>query len=138
MRVRMTPIHRDEFFHDGRGPELQSVHWDYNGRLLRAIDYFNPTDPHESSALKHVLIVKPQIVMITPEEVINYGKDGQGMSVHKPAAMFDLGRTDWLRSFAPRHLGRCRHFQMFFYDELFDIVAEDIRCVAGGYESRAG
>ena len=134
----MQPIHTDEFFHDGRGPEIHYIHWAQNGALLQAIDYFNPHAVHESSALKHVLIVKPQIVMITPEEAINYSRDGQGMISYKPAAMFDLGRTDWFQSFAQRHLGHCRHFQMFFYDELLDIIAEDIRCHAGGFKSRAG
>src|SRR5262245_47529696 len=121
----MTPIYRDEFFHDGRGPAIQSVHWGFNGTILQAIDYLNPT-ASELSAVKHVLILKPQVVMITPEEVINYSQHGKGLSVHKPAAMFDLGRTDWLQSFAPRHLDRYRHFQMFFYDELFDIIVEDV------------
>jgi hypothetical protein len=125
------PIHTTAFYHDGRGPTLQKVHWDAGGTILRAIDYVNPND--EGVALKHVAFLKPQVAMVTPEEVIDYGRVGSDLSRHKPAAMFDLGRSDWLRSFAPRHLERCRHFQLFFYDELFEVLAEGVNCRVGAF-----
>ena len=52
----------------------------------------------------------------------------------RPAALFDLGRSDWLRSFAPQHLARCRHYRLVFYDELFDVICEDVECRDGGYQ----
>jgi hypothetical protein len=36
----------------------------------RAIDYSNPDDA--ANDIKHLRFVAPQVVMITPEEVINY------------------------------------------------------------------
>lgn len=125
----MTPIHVAEFFHDGRGPELQRIHWDPTGACLRGLDYFNPDDVHEPASLRRVVITKPQVVMITPEEVIDYTKvGGDALVRHRPAAMFDLGHSDWFRSFSPRHLGSGRHFRLFFYDELIDLIAEGVDC----------
>lgn len=125
----MKPICVENFFHDGRGPELQRIHWGPNGVGIRAIDYFTPDDVHETASLRRVLIRKAQVVMVTPEEVIDYGKvGGDALVQHRPAAMFDLGTSDWLKSFSPRHLGECRHFRMFFYDELVDVIAEGVEC----------
>lgn len=124
----MKPIWVEKFFHEGRGPELQEVHWGPGGAVLRALDYFNPDDVHDSGSLKRVIIHKPQVVMITPEEVINYGPATEALVRYRPAAMFDLGASDWLRGFSQRHLGACRHYQLFFYDELFDVIAEGVEC----------
>ncbi|MFZ4736608.1 MAG: hypothetical protein ACOYM9_11720 [Bradymonadia bacterium] len=125
----MKPIYVEEFFHDGRGPELQRIHWGPNGVGIRELAYFNPDDAHGPANLKRVIVTKPQVVMITPEEVVDYGKvGGDALVRHRPAAMFDLGASDWLKSFSPRHLGACRHFRMFFYDELVDIIAEGVEC----------
>jgi hypothetical protein len=129
------PIHASKFYHDGRGPELQRVHWAHSGSVLAAIDYLNP---HASGSqdLHHVRFSGVQVFMVTPEEVINYSVFGLGDSLiaHRPAAMFDLGQSAWLQSFAAQHLGRCRHLQLVFYDELFDVVCEDATCHAGGFE----
>ena len=127
-----TPISADRFYHDGRGPSLHRVHWSREGHYLLAIDYSNHDDGFDQ---KHVKFVRPQVVMITPEEVINYGDgDLTGLLVrYRPAAMFDRGRSPWLESFSPRHLSQCRHFQLFFYDELFDVICEGVECVLGRY-----
>jgi hypothetical protein len=124
----VKPIWVEKFFHDGRGPELQAVHWGRKGTGLRALDYFNPDDAHDDGTLRRVIIHKPQVVMITPEEVINYGPATEALVKHRPAAMFDLGTSDWLETFSPRHLGACRHYQLFFYDQLFDVIAEGVEC----------
>jgi hypothetical protein len=133
-----TPVQREMFHHDGRGPELLRAHWNDNGTLLLAIDYYNPEDAHEEAFLKHVLVVGPQVVMVTPEEVIDYRRGGAAISGYSPAAMFDLGKSEWLRSFSARHLESCRHFQLFFYDELFDIIAEGVECRLGGFVREQG
>jgi hypothetical protein len=133
----VKPIWVEKFFHDGRGPELQGVHWLHNGVVLRALDYFNPGDVHEPGSLRQVIIHRPQVVMITPEEVINYGSATEALAKHTPAAMFDLGASDWLKSFSQRHLEACRHYQLFFYDELFDVIAEGLECKVAS-EAAAG
>ncbi|HEX7480165.1 MAG TPA: hypothetical protein VF331_20365 [Polyangiales bacterium] len=73
-----APVHVAMFYHDGRGPQLQRVHWNQNGTLPLAIDYYNPDDEYDEATLKHVLVLGPQVIMITPEEVIDYrGSAGQ-------------------------------------------------------------
>lgn len=128
-----TPINVREFHHDGRGPELLRVHWSASGRVLAAIDYRNPDD--SAGSHRHVEFVAPQVIQITPEEVINYLTASDGYSKYRPAAMLDLGRSAWLDSFNPQHLQRCRHFQLMFYDELIDIVCENVKCIEGRYEA---
>lgn len=127
------PIHVDRFLHDGRGPELQRAHWSKDETSLLAVDYFNPNDSYDAAHLKHVRFVKPQVVMVTPEEVIGGDALGDLLVDYSPAAMFDRGRSAWLRSFSQQHLGKCRHYQLLFYDELFDVIAEDVEVMAGGF-----
>ena len=71
--------------------------------------------------------------MITPEEVIEYRELGPRLARARPAAMFDLGKSEWLLSFSQRHLSSCHHFQLMFYDELFDIICERVSCHRGGF-----
>ena len=125
----MKPIWIEDFFYDGRGPELRRIHWDLDGRAIRALDYVNPTGPHEAASPRRVVVLRPQVVMITPEEVIGYEHvGGDALVRHRPAAMFDLGVSDWMKSFSPLHLERCHHFRLFFYDELVDLIAEGVNC----------
>ncbi len=108
----MKPSFVESFQHDGRGPELQRMVWSRNGSVLRAIEYFNPDDACEAKNLKHVKLTGVQVVMITPEEGIGMSQLGADFSKYRPASIFDLGRSRWFRSFAPLHLGACRHYQM--------------------------
>jgi hypothetical protein len=133
-----APIHADRFLHDGRGPELQRAHWSKDGTSLLAVDYFNPDDPYDAAHLKHVRFLRPQVVMVTPEEVIGADALGDLLVDHSPAAMFDRGQSVWLHSFAQQHLSKCRHFQLLFYDELFDVIAEGVEVVSGGFVGEAG
>ena len=129
-----TAIHADRFYHDGRGPTLERAHWRNQGRDLAAIDYRNHDD--RVDRLKHVLFMGIQVVKITPEEVINYDRGwSERVAATRPAAMWNLGQSAWLKSFAPRHLSKCHHFQLMFYDELFDIVAEEVACRDGGFRT---
>jgi hypothetical protein len=126
-------INIDNFYHDGRGPELQRVHWGLRGTQLQAIEYYNPDDVYDDVSLKHVRFHGFQAVQVTPEEVIDYGELGQRFNRDRPAAMYDLGKSLWLKSFNPHHLSACSHFQLLFYDELFDIICESVTCHNGAY-----
>jgi hypothetical protein len=102
------------------------------GSSIRAVEYLNPDWSGDLTAdLRHVVIEKAQVIQITPEEVISAAQFGSRYGDHRPAAMFDLGRSPWLESFAPDHLGRCRHIQMLFYDQMFDVICEGVRCGRG-------
>jgi hypothetical protein len=131
------PIHIDLLYHDGRGPELQRTHWSTRGAQLQTIEYFNPDDVFDEASIKHVRFDGLQVVMITPEEVIDYGRLASHLEQSR-AAMFDLGKTMWLQSFSQRHLSSCRHFQLMFYDQLFDIICERVPCHRGRFASVSG
>lgn len=121
----MIPVHVEAFWHEGRGPELLRLHWDSSGTILRGADYHNP-DRGSTTPVRRVRFARAQVAMITPEEVIDYATLGPLLATHRPAAMFDLGRSPWLESFAPRHLERCHHFRLMFYDQLVDVIAEGV------------
>jgi len=72
--------------------------------------------------------------MITPEEVIGQGTLGDLRRRYRPAAMFDCGKSEWLRSFAQKHLERCHHYQLVFYDHLLEVIAEGVEVRRGGFE----
>ncbi len=130
-RDAALPIHVEEFWHEGRGPELRRVLWDARGTSIRAIEYVNPDWTNADADLRHVVFEAPQVVQITPEEVIDANQVGTRYTDHRPAAMFDLGRSAWLESFTSTHLAPCRHIQMLFYDELIDVICEGVDCAAG-------
>jgi hypothetical protein len=129
------PILVEAFYHDGRGPSLKRAHWGGNGQILVAIDYFNHDAASEVDQ-RHVVFGGIQVVMITPEEVIDYTTLGSRLVSHRPAAAFDLGRSEWLNSFSDRHLAKCHHFQLVFYDDLFDIICESVEAREGAYIER--
>jgi hypothetical protein len=125
------PINTERFHHEGRGPELKRIHWSGDGTQLVAIDYFNPEDRHDSDA-KHVRFRRAQAVMVSPEETI--GASLAHIADHRPAAMFDLGQSEWLATFAPTHLEQCSHFQLLFYDHLVDVICEGVECLDGEFD----
>jgi len=120
----MKPIHANLFYHDGRGPILKMVHYNGSGACLRAIDFINP-DEFEKD-VKHLVFIKSQVFMFTPEEVENYASSVVDWSKTGKAAMVNLGHSSWLSSFAPLHLRECSHFRAMFYDEFVDVICEDI------------
>lgn len=135
MAPEAKPVGVEDFHHDGRGPELRQAHWGARGRDLLAIDYFNPEVKYTPENLRHVRFVNGQVVLVTPEEVVAPGTLGDLLVRYSPAAAFDCGRDAWLMSFSPRHLARCSHYQLMFYDELYDVICERLEFLAGGFAS---
>lgn len=123
-------IHSDVFYNDGRGPTLVRVHRGINNVNTVAIDYRNP----DEEKLRHLKFYGLQVEMITPEEVIGYKQLGDSLSKHHPASILDLGKSIWLKTFTDLHLEKCSHYQILFYDELFDVICEGIQAIEGGFE----
>lgn len=131
----MKPIHVESFYHDGRGPELVKMHWGRRNVGLLAIDYFPPDVVHDDASICHVRFKGLQVCMTTPEEVVKALP--MGLAAHRPAAMFNLGKDAWYNEFSPRHLSECSHFQLMFYDDLVDVICEDLYCAQGAFRQRA-
>jgi len=128
----MTPesTHADSFYHDGRGPALVRVHYDtITGSGIVAADFLNPDDTRDR--LKHLLFVRAQAFQFTPEE--EYTNEWVDWARTGNAAIIDLGRSAWYRSFTNRHSSDCRHFHIMFYDEVLDIICHAVELKAGGY-----
>lgn len=130
--MEITRILRESFFHAGRGPELIQVHYVGNGKVLKAIDYFNPDDEYTDENRKHLLFTKPQVFMFTPEEVYNYPSNFWGGA--DKAAIVCFGKSAWLRSFSPQHLEKCQHYQVMFYDEFLDVICERIDAIPKAFK----
>jgi hypothetical protein len=134
----VQPLFPRQFYHDGRGPTLVRMHWGADGQVLEAIDFALPDAVGGPAGVQHVRFTGLQVVAITPEEVIDYARTPHLSESPGRAALFDLGRSAWMATFNPRHLTRCRHFQLFFYDELVDVIAEGVSLHAGGYTADKG
>jgi hypothetical protein len=126
------PIYIEFFYSDGRGPELARFCWGYRNDLLEAAEFMLP-DAVSGDDLRFVRFLRPQVVMITPEEVINYANMSSYLIKYRPAAMFDLGKSDWFKSFSQRHLQKCSHYQLLFYDQLLDVIAEGVEFGKGKF-----
>jgi hypothetical protein len=59
----MQPIFLDHFYHAGRRPELQRVHYPFDGNVTAAADYFLAGGLETPENLRHRLFVKLQIFM---------------------------------------------------------------------------
>ena len=128
--MEVGPYLVEEFTMDGRGPVLEKVHWAYNGATLRAIDFQNLDDE-----IQHLFFTGVQVFMFTPEEVINYPTINQLWSENRKAGIICLGKSEWLQSFSPRHLDKCNHYQIMFYDELLDVICENVEVRNGSYRT---
>ena len=116
-------IGADRFRSNTRGPELERAVWTNRGTALAAIEYIDL-----DGTLRHVRFHGSQVAMFTPEEVIGAPERG---------GAFDLGRSEWLQTFNPYHLSRCRHFRLLFYDELLDIICESVEFADGAFTPAA-
>ncbi|MEN6306522.1 MAG: DUF4372 domain-containing protein [Anaerohalosphaeraceae bacterium] len=47
------------------------------------------------------------------------------------AAIFKVIDSPWIEKFNPRHLGECSHYQIMFYDEIYDVICKDIKMGRG-------
>ena len=129
----MRVVNPAEFFHDGRGPTLVAVHLAPHSAHLIAIDYRVPDSVDDPAQIQHLLFTRAQTFMFTPEEVENYASNVIHWASTKNGALVSLGRSPWLESFSPMHLGKCEHFRAMFYDEFLDVICEAVAIRDGAY-----
>lgn len=69
--------------------------------------------------------------MFTPDDLVS--RSGRARPVAEPhsAAAYCLGKSEWLKSFAPQHLGDCEHFRLTFYDEELDVICHRVDAGVG-------
>ena len=123
------PIFTGDFFFDGRGPSLVRIHWAHDGKVLRAIDF----DGTRGKA--HLFFEGMQVYMVTPEDVIELDSHDLMVVDGKIYSAVTLGKSEWLSTFAPWYLDKCEHYKFLFYDEMIDVICEDVEVRAGYYQS---
>ncbi|GAB1265684.1 MAG: hypothetical protein K6L75_02925 [Cellvibrionaceae bacterium] len=125
--MKTEPILESVFYHDGRGPELQKVIWGHNGVVLIGFEYFNPDDEYIEGNLKHIKLVGLEAFSMASEEVHgNILATGENS-----ASIFEVKDSEWLASFNQAHLSECKHYQIMFYDEIYDVICKEVKSGAG-------
>ena len=98
---------------------------------LLGFEYFNPDDEYVSENLKHVRLIGVQAHAMSWEEVhgniVVYGNE--------KASIVMVENSAWKASFAQNHLRNCHHFQFMFYDQIYDIICEDVILGYGGLDA---
>ena len=118
----MVAILENVFYHDGRGPELQRVRWGKSGVVLRGFEYYNPDDKYDDHSLKHLRLRNVEAYSMGGEEV-----HGDILATaESKAAIFRIDNSKWKDSLNQRHLDSCHHYQIMFYDEIYDVICEEI------------
>ncbi|OJT00136.1 hypothetical protein [Marinobacter nauticus] len=121
------PILESDFYHDGRGPELQRVVWKLRGTVLVGFEYFNPDDKYVPDNLRHLVLEGVEAYSMASEEVHgNILATGESR-----AAILEVVNSTWLASLNQSHLSECKHYQVMFYDEVFDLVCRGIKSGVG-------
>ena len=120
--MNIKPVYEKEFHHDGRGPELQRVVWKNNGITLAGFEYYNPEDTYNEESLKHLKFSGMQVYSMAGDEV----HGNQVANGETRAAIHEILNSKWLESYISNHLGKCKHYQIMFYDEIYDIICENI------------
>jgi hypothetical protein len=129
----MRVVHPKTFFHDGRGPTLVQVHLSSKSSHLEAIDFKVPDSEDSPAPVQHLKFVHAQTFMFTPEEVESYETTQVDWGATGMGAMVSLGKSAWLKSFSPRHLEKCEHYKVMFYDEFLDVICEQVLLEDGAY-----
>lgn len=120
--MTIDPILENDFYHDGRGPELQKVRWKSNGVVLVGFEYFNPDDKYTPDNLKHLTLDSVEAHSMSSDEV-----HGNILATgDSKAAIFEVKDSEWLASFNQAHLSECKHYQIMFYDEIYDVICKQI------------
>ncbi len=125
--MKTITLLENEFHHDGRGPELQRVIWDSKGIILKGFEYYNPEDNYKEENIKHLELLGVEAYSMSGEEV-------QGnilATIDSKASIFKIENSTWLKQFKPTHLEKCSHYQIMFYDEIYDVICKEIKAGNG-------
>ena len=120
--MNLKSILEEHFYHDGRGPELQVVVWSRSGIVLTGFDYFNPRDSHIERNIKNIRLIDVEALAVSSDEV----HGNIVANAESTAAIHEINESEWKITFQPMHLSECKHFQIMFYDEIYDVICKAI------------
>ena len=133
--MRVVPYSNEHFGFDGRGPEVHRFIHDRDllatgtfpdrrplpGKIV-GVEYFWFEDPD----VAWVIFQKMQVIQVVPEEVCSYWFMSDVSEEKNGVGIYVVEDSAWLRSFSQRHLASCRHFVLKFYDDIIEVIAEDL------------
>ncbi len=123
------------FGFDGRGPEINRFIHDRDALLAGAFPDRRPPPGHiigveyhdiEHPQLAWVVFKQAHVVQVVAEEVCSYWFTKLSAAPAKSDGIYVVEDSVWLHSFSQRHLSKCRHFVMMFYDDIIEIIAEEL------------
>ena len=119
---KIETVYEDQFYCDGRGPELKTVVWRKKGISLHGFEYFNPDDVFDDKNIKNLVLEQVEAFAMAGEEV--HGKiratgDSKG-------GIYQIKNSEWKNSFSQLHLNDCEHYQIMFYDQIYDVICRKI------------
>ena len=115
------------FHNNGHGPELQRVVWAYDGKILQGFEYYNPEDPYTEESIKHLELIGVEAYSMAVEEVhgnIQVNRESR-------ASIVKIENSSWLKQYNPACIDRCCHYQIIFYDEVYDVICREIKAGDG-------
>ncbi len=120
--MNLKPILEEHFYYDGRGPELQVVVWGRSGIVLAGFEYFNPHDTYVESNIKNIRLIDVEALAVSSDEV----HGSIVANAESSAAIHEIEESEWKMTFQQNHLTECKHFQIMFYDEIYDVICKAI------------
>lgn len=130
--MKIEPILEKEFHHDGRGPELQRVIWADEGKILKGFEYYNPEDSYDEENIKNIILEEVEVFSMASDEV--HGSIVANRETR--AAIHRIVDSEWKKQFNPRHTADCEHYQIMFYDEIYDVICKSIYAGNGRYSEK--
>jgi hypothetical protein len=133
--MHVLPYISEFFGFDGRGPEIHRFIHDRD--LLKEGSFPDRRKPpgnivgieyfwFEHPEMAWVIFKKQQVIQIVPEEVCSYWFTKFVSERQKGVGIYVVEDSEWLRSFSQRHLSRCRHFIIMFYDDIIEVICEGL------------
>jgi len=130
--MNIEPILENEFYHDGRGPCLKKVVWKRKNKTVAGFLYFNPdAENSNDDSIKHIKCINARAHKFTE---IDMHENIVATSKSK-AAIFELIDSTWAKIFNIRNGSNYKHYQIMFYDEVYDVICEQIIAGKGRFRS---
>lgn len=122
----LSPL-ESRFHNNGHGPELQRAVWAYDGKILQGFEYYNPEDPYTEESIKHLELIGVEAYSMAVEEVHgNIQVNGESR-----ASIVKIENSSWLKQYNPACIDGCCHYQIIFYDEVYDVICREIKAGDG-------
>jgi hypothetical protein len=127
IEMKISSLLESRFHKNRRGPELQRVVWAYDGKILQGFEYYNPEDSYSEECIKHLELIGVEAYSMAVEEVHgNILVNGESK-----ASINKIENSPWLKQYNPACIEGCCHYQIRFFDEVYDVICKEIKAGDG-------